>query len=50
MSIVKPELTMAQARSTAQDRSRERANFARLEQTIASGVVRAQRGVDHYLA
>jgi hypothetical protein len=34
----------------AQDRSRERANFARLEQTIASGVVRAQRGVDHYLA
>jgi GT2 family glycosyltransferase len=34
----------------AQDRSRESANFARLEQTITSGVVRAQRGVDHYLA
>jgi glycosyltransferase involved in cell wall biosynthesis len=34
----------------AQDRGRERANFARLEQTISSGVVRAQRGVDHYLA
>jgi GT2 family glycosyltransferase len=34
----------------AQDRSRERANFARLEQTITSGIVRAQRGVDHYLA
>jgi GT2 family glycosyltransferase len=33
-----------------QDRSRERANFALLERTIASGIVRAQRGVDHYLA
>ena len=33
-----------------QDRSRERANFALLEHTIASGIVRAQRGVDHYLA
>lgn len=34
----------------AQDRSREPANYARLEQTIASRVVRAQRGVDRYLA
>ncbi len=34
----------------AQDRSREMANFARLEQTISSGVVRASRGVDRYLA
>lgn len=33
----------------AQDRSRERANFARLEETIKSGIVRAQRGVDRYL-
>ncbi len=34
----------------SQDRSRERANFARLEQTIASRAVRASRGVDRYLA
>ena len=34
----------------AQDRSREKANFARLEQTISSGVIRAARGVDRYLA
>ena len=33
----------------AQDRSRERANYARLEQTIASGASRASRGVDRYL-
>ena len=33
----------------AQDRSRERANFARLEHTIASGAVLANRGVDRYL-
>lgn len=34
----------------AQDRSWERANYARLEQTVASGVIRAARGVDQYLA
>jgi glycosyltransferase involved in cell wall biosynthesis len=34
----------------SQDRSRERANFARLERTIASRAVRASRGVDLYLA
>ena len=34
----------------SQDRSREKANLARLEQTIASRTVRASRGVDHYLA
>jgi len=34
----------------AQDRSREKANFARLEHTIASGATRAGRGVDQYLA
>ncbi len=34
----------------AQDRSREQANYARLEQTISSGVIRASRGVDRYLA
>jgi glycosyltransferase involved in cell wall biosynthesis len=33
----------------AQDRSREEANFARLERTIASGATRASRGVDQYL-
>ena len=33
----------------AQDRSRERANFARLEQTISSGAIRASRGVDRYI-
>ena len=33
----------------AQDRSRERANFARLEQTVASGTERAARGIDQYL-
>lgn len=33
----------------AQDRSRERANFARLEQTISSGAIRARSGVDRYL-
>jgi glycosyltransferase involved in cell wall biosynthesis len=33
----------------AQDRSRERANYARLEQTISSGAIRASRGVDRYL-
>ena len=32
----------------AQDRSREKANYARLEQTIASGVIRVSRGVDRY--
>ena len=33
----------------AQDRSRERANLARLEQTVASGTERAARGIDQYL-
>jgi glycosyltransferase involved in cell wall biosynthesis len=33
----------------AQDRGREQANFARLEQTISSGAIRAGRGVDRYL-
>ncbi len=33
----------------AQDRGRERANYARLEQTISSGAIRARRGVDRYL-
>ena len=33
----------------AQDRSRERANFTRLEQTISSGAIRATCGVDRYL-
>jgi glycosyltransferase involved in cell wall biosynthesis len=32
-----------------QDRGRERANFARLEHTMASGSIRATRGVDRYL-
>jgi hypothetical protein len=34
----------------AQDRSREQANFARLEQTVSSRTVRASRGVDRYLS
>jgi glycosyltransferase involved in cell wall biosynthesis len=34
----------------AQDRSRETANFARLQQTVRARAVRAARGIDQYLA
>jgi glycosyltransferase involved in cell wall biosynthesis len=34
----------------AQDRSREKANLARLQQSVSSKAVRATRGIDQYLA
>jgi glycosyltransferase involved in cell wall biosynthesis len=34
----------------AQDRSREKANYARLQETVRSRAIRAARGIDQYLA